>query len=173
MRKWQTCLLAVLDVLSLALFLFRCWEEIVESPFWWIIKTPILVSILVKYQHILLAAKPSLSPNWGGVKGCWGVSHKCPWKMHCQVKSHWTIALGWEIPPPDKHSHLQHWPWKEFEWPGWGWSFDVALTTSIPLVEWPWECVATGGWGMWLDIQERLILPKESVDAWIPSNDPC
>ncbi|KAJ7415897.1 Vasoactive intestinal polypeptide receptor [Pitangus sulphuratus] len=26
-----------------------CWEEIVESPFWWIIKTPILVSILVNF----------------------------------------------------------------------------------------------------------------------------
>lgn len=57
---------ALLDVLSLVLFLFRCWEEIVESPFWWIIKTPILVSILVKYQHILLAAKPSLMLSVGG-----------------------------------------------------------------------------------------------------------
>uniref|UniRef100_A0A803VJ16 Vasoactive intestinal peptide receptor 1 n=1 Tax=Ficedula albicollis TaxID=59894 RepID=A0A803VJ16_FICAL len=26
-----------------------CWEEVVESPFWWIIKTPILVSILVNF----------------------------------------------------------------------------------------------------------------------------
>ena len=59
-------MLALLDVLSLVLFLFRCWEEVVESPFWWIIKTPILVSILVKYQHILLAAKPSLILSVGG-----------------------------------------------------------------------------------------------------------
>lgn len=57
---------ALLDVFSLVLFLFRCWEEVVESPFWWIIKTPILVSILVKYQHIPLAAKPSLIPSVGG-----------------------------------------------------------------------------------------------------------
>lgn len=65
-RKLHSCLLALLDVLSLVLFLFRCWEEVVESPFWWIIKTPILVSILVKYQHIPLAAKPSLIPSGGG-----------------------------------------------------------------------------------------------------------
>lgn len=43
--------------------LFRCWEEIIESPIWWIIKTPILVSILVKYQRIL---KAIFNTKWGG-----------------------------------------------------------------------------------------------------------
>ncbi|XP_054245930.1 vasoactive intestinal polypeptide receptor 1 [Indicator indicator] len=36
-------------VVRIYFFDVGCWEEIVESPFWWIIKTPILVSILVNF----------------------------------------------------------------------------------------------------------------------------
>ncbi|GAB0185049.1 vasoactive intestinal polypeptide receptor [Grus japonensis] len=36
-------------IVRIYFFNVGCWEEIVESPFWWIIKTPILVSILVNF----------------------------------------------------------------------------------------------------------------------------
>ncbi|NP_001310171.1 vasoactive intestinal peptide receptor 1 precursor [Coturnix japonica] len=36
-------------VVRIYFFNVGCWEEIIESPIWWIIKTPILVSILVNF----------------------------------------------------------------------------------------------------------------------------
>ncbi|XP_068529388.1 vasoactive intestinal polypeptide receptor 1 isoform X2 [Anas acuta] len=36
-------------IVKIYFFNVGCWEEIIESPFWWIIKAPILVSILVNF----------------------------------------------------------------------------------------------------------------------------
>lgn len=40
------------DYIFLNVFLYRCWDINEDSPYWWIIKGPIIVSIAVKSNTV-------------------------------------------------------------------------------------------------------------------------